>query len=288
MTDCVFSSNQSDLIYSESASFGLSSSLSLTGCTFVSNAGAIRLTGNALLSGCTFASNAPSSGSLIECSDFFGGFGEPFQVLIEECTFAGNAGSSGGAISSNGVLLTVRGCDFSDNSASESGGAIYANNEKAFRLQDTRLCGNTPDQISGGYLDLGGNCIETICVNCPDIPECPDSDDDGVCDEDDVCPGEPDQDTDADGVLDCLDECPEDPTKVTFGRCGCGVVDTTILGDFDCDGDFDQDDYLAMGKALGEDGCSGESGCSGDLNNDGVVDGADLTIILSSWGVCNG
>ena len=156
--------------------------------------------------------------------------------------------------------------------------------DKAFRLQDTRICGNTPDQISGGYLDLGGNCIETICVNCPDVPGCPDSDADGVCDEDDVCPGEPDQDTDADGVVDCLDECPEDPTKVTFGRCGCGVVDTTILGDFDCDGDFDQDDYLAMGKALGEDGCSGESGCSGDLNNDGVVDGADLTIILSNWG----
>ena len=287
ISDCVFTSNQGTILSPDGFNYS-DVDLLLSGCVFSNNVGGINISsGRASIIDCTFTSNAPSNGSVVSLDGGPGGFSGPPQVLIEGCTFAGNSGSFGGAIDSNNVLLTVRGCDLTDNSASQSGGAI-SSSQKSFRLQDTRICGNTPDQISGGYLDLGGNCIETICVNCPDVPECSDSDGDGVCDEDDACPGEPDQDTDADGVVDCLDECPEDPAKVAFGRCGCGVVDTTILGDFDCDGDFDQDDYLAMGKALGEDGCAGESGCSGDLNNDGVVDGADLSIILSSWGVCDG
>ena len=85
-------------------------------------------------------------------------------------------------------------------------------------------------------------------------------------------------DTDSDGVVDCLDGCPADPNKTDPGRCGCGVVDTTVRGDFNCDGVYDQADYLAMQSDLGI--------CPGDLTGDGQVDGQDLGLLFVAWGMC--
>ncbi len=86
-----------------------------------------------------------------------------------------------------------------------------------------------------------------------------------------LCP-----DSDADGTSDCEDECPFDPAKTSPGRCGCGVEESMVPGDFNCDGVFDHDDYVAMGKALGE--------CPEDINGDGEVSGADLGRLLSQYG----
>jgi hypothetical protein len=36
------------------------------------------------------------------------------------------------------------------------------------------------------------------------------------------------------------------------------------------------------------DGTVGDASVPGDLNDDGLVDGADLTIMLASWGPCPG
>jgi len=87
-------------------------------------------------------------------------------------------------------------------------------------------------------------------------PPCDDSDSDGVCDDNDQCPGtapgaEVDEcgcsdaqvDADGDGVCDpdapcdgpsdCTgsDNCPNDPAKTEPGICGCGVPDTDSDGD---------------------------------------------------------
>jgi MYXO-CTERM domain-containing protein len=57
-----------------------------------------------------------------------------------------------------------------------------------------------------------------ICQN-PDA----DRDGDGICDEYDSCPDDPNHvDSDGDGVPDC-DRCPDDPAKTEPGTCGCGV-----------------------------------------------------------------
>ena len=80
---------------------------------------------------------------------------------------------------------------------------------------------------------------------CPSlVVGCTDTDGDGVCDEDDNCPNDPnktepgvcgcgvaDTDTDGDGVADCNDGCPADPNKTAPGVCGCGVADTDTDGD---------------------------------------------------------
>ena len=62
-----------------------------------------------------------------------------------------------------------------------------------------------------------------------------DGDADGVPDDMDLCPDDPDKsepgqcgcgfadiDSDGDRVLDCLDDCPLDPAKTSPGFCGCG------------------------------------------------------------------
>lgn len=67
-----------------------------------------------------------------------------------------------------------------------------------------------------------------------------DSDGDGIYDQDDNCPLEPNsgqEDTDFDGVGDACDGCPDDPEKIDPGACGCGVPDDDSNGNGipDCD-----------------------------------------------------
>lgn len=67
----------------------------------------------------------------------------------------------------------------------------------------------------------------------------PDSDDDGVPDDADQCPGAPDVDTDDDGLLDCKDNCPETANADQADADGDGVGDACIpppAGDPCCGG----------------------------------------------------
>ncbi len=72
----------------------------------------------------------------------------------------------------------------------------------------------------------------------------PDSDGDGVPDDEEACPedpdktepgacgcGTPDTDSDEDGTADCIDDCPGDMDKIEPGICGCGTPDTDSDGD---------------------------------------------------------
>jgi hypothetical protein len=60
------------------------------------------------------------------------------------------------------------------------------------------------------------------------------------------------------------------------------IVRMTLRGedaDLNCDGVVDGADLLILLSSWGK--CNE---CPADLNNDGVVDGADLLILLSNWG----
>ena len=54
--------------------------------------------------------------------------------------------------------------------------------------------------------------------------------------------GVADEDSDGDGITDCNDGCPNDIVKTEPGNCGCGVPESDVFGDLDCDGDYDIDD----------------------------------------------
>ena len=54
-------------------------------------------------------------------------------------------------------------------------------------------------------------------------------------------------------------------------------------GDLDCDGDYDEDDARA---AMADFGITEKSDCEGDVNGDGIVNAADLGIVIGVWGNC--
>ncbi|MCH2137282.1 MAG: hypothetical protein MK101_12020, partial [Phycisphaerales bacterium] len=127
-----------------------------------------------------------------------------------------------------------------------------------------------------------------------------DSDNDGIPDSQDQCPGEDDTiDTDVDGTPDCLDGCPNDPDKIAPGVCGCGEPDIDSDGDgtFDCDDGCPNDPLKTEPGACGcgvtdaDDDANGtpdclEQPCNGDTDQDGIVDIVDLLNVISDWGEC--
>jgi len=102
-----------------------------------------------------------------------------------------------------------------------------------------------------------------------------DSDEDGVVDSKDLCPGTPhkikvDQfgcpiDTDKDGVPDYLDKCPDTPEKVKVDKHGCPI---------DSDGDGVAD-YIDICPNTPKGVRVDEFGCPLDADNDGIPDYLD-------------
>jgi outer membrane protein OmpA-like peptidoglycan-associated protein len=102
-----------------------------------------------------------------------------------------------------------------------------------------------------------------------------DTDQDGVPDRKDTCPGTPKgatvdasgcpKDSDGDGVLDGLDKCPNTPKGCTIDKSGC---QTDADGDGVCDG-IDQCPDTPKGATVDA------TGCPKDSDGDGVLDGLD-------------
>ncbi len=124
----------------------------------------------------------------------------------------------------------------------------------------------------------------TLTVTFTDVQPCTDSDGDGVCDDDDGCPydpdktdpgvcgcGTPDTDTDSDGTADCIDGCPADPGKTDPGVCGCGVPDT----DSDSDGSADCIDGCPADPGKTHPGICGCGTPDTDSDGDGSADCID-------------
>jgi predicted outer membrane repeat protein len=179
----------------------------LENCTFLRNTvlgdgGAFSCGSSApILSSCIFQENAAgddagalrsmdSSPTMINCafqansaSDRGGGiyatFGSP---VLDGCVFQWNSstdwGSGYGSSSSDAIFID---CVFRENNSFEAGGAIACSEDGNEVLSGTIVCGNTPSQITGSYVDVGGNCIQEFCEDCglPSDP-CPaDLDGDG-------------------------------------------------------------------------------------------------------------
>jgi len=76
-------------------------------------------------------------------------------------------------------------------------------------------------------------------------------------------------DTDKDGVPDNMDECPDDPEKIKRGHCGCHSPET---GDSDGDLTHDCNDLCIDNPNKIELGVCGCDFADEDLNNDGIID----------------
>ncbi|MCA1796932.1 MAG: OmpA family protein [Desulfuromonadaceae bacterium] len=132
------------------------------------------------------------------------------------------------------------------------------------------------DSDNDGVLDENDACPGTPASAPVDSKGCAlDSDNDGVFDYRDKCPDTPagapvDKkgcalDSDNDGVFDYKDKCPDTPKGVAVNSVGCGL-------DSDNDGVIDADDACPDTPA----GAPVDSkGCSLDSDNDGVIDFKD-------------
>ena len=196
-----------------------------------------------------------------------------------------SAADNGGGVytsdeTSNPVMLD---CVLTSNSAGNAGGGVYSAPGSDPILTGTSICGNdvggdqSPEnQIEGDYSEEDVDCILVDCGPCDfdgdgvtndeeqeaeSDPYDSDSDDDGVEDGDDVCPGGDDTvDSDEDGTPDDCETCP---------------------GDANGDGQVNGADLAFVL------GWWGTDEASADFNQDGMVDGADLSYVLGYWGSCS-
>jgi len=132
------------------------------------------------------------------------------------------------------------------------------------------------DSDNDGVYDNMDRCPGTLLGVAVDSTGCPlDSDGDGVCDDMDKCPDTPHGvavdvagcplDSDRDGVYDYKDKCPGTPLGVAVDSAGCPL-------DIDRDGVYDYKDKCS-GTPLGV--AVDSTGCPLDSDKDGVYDYKD-------------
>nr|WP_294999809.1 Ig-like domain repeat protein [uncultured Methanobrevibacter sp.] len=118
---------------------------------YAENSKLVLKTNKLLDGGCTFTSNGPI-------------IFKNTVATIEDCTFEYNLGSQGGAINADSTTdLTVTDSEFFNNTASESGGAIYASKLK---VNDTEFIGNDAKLGGAIYITSQSDSIINItrCV----------------------------------------------------------------------------------------------------------------------------
>lgn len=123
------------------------------------NGGAFRTGNNSKVQFCRFISNSATVGT--------NGQGGAIQVYnaivnITGCYFENNSGKQGGALYSNSTsAVTVDGCMFVGNSASNTGSAVHMQNTGAYTVQNCVFDGNTAKQA----LNVASTATATVVHN---------------------------------------------------------------------------------------------------------------------------
>lgn len=208
------------------------STVSLEDCHFLHNGamlsgGGVYLSSttknhHANLTSCQFKNNFTTGAGV---GNGFGGGGICtffFNCNIELCTLTNNHTMvGGGGVSVNGGNCSISRSTITKNSSADDSptGVMNFLNFATLSVDRTLICGNytplytcdstgVPPQITPGFTDGGGNCIQCNCTDCGDLSG--DFDQDGDVDLDDynalgaalgTCPG----DVNGDGVIDGAD-----------------------------------------------------------------------------------
>jgi parallel beta-helix repeat protein len=301
LTGCTFTDNSAN--YRGGGMYCSGESPTLENCTFEGNSaaeggGMFCHSGNSpTLTGCTFTNNSAHE------HDQFGG-----------------GGGSGGGMFNYHSSPALTDCTFTGNYALKNGGGMY-NNNSIPTLTNTTVCSNTPDQINGSWTDNGGNWVAEECPeDClisgvlslgetpfdttPAVGDVIDLE--GYCDFVFGLHQEMHNSLYYSFTPDCND-------VYTFSTCNTAEFDTRIAI---LEGTCEPSATLACNDDVG--GCEGytseldavlEAGlnyvvvlggylkddfgmgilrvsrdCPTDFNNDGLVDAADLGLLLADWG----
>ncbi len=262
--------------------------LVMSNCLIADNAGGIIIeSGELYAANCRFLNNSSSDyGGAVQST-----FNDSNSGIIANCTFSGNSAAiQGGAVAVQGGGLVVANCSMSNNFAPEgSAAAVVSNIQGMLDIRNSILWGDSTNQvvnhgqaddlivnysdIKGGWTGSGNLNVNPMFVNAigPD----------GVV-------GTEDDDMHISGSSPLVDA----------GLNGLSTFDTADLdGDSDVSEplpvDIDGDPRIADGDNdgtfvidIGADEVIGPKLILGDLNNDGVVGGDDLGLLLAAWGPC--
>jgi hypothetical protein len=113
-------------------------------------------------------------------------------VQVVGCLITENSASTDGGAISNAGNIRVRECELTLNAAGESGGGLWTQPGSVSELLGVRMCRNSPTNIVGAIVDLGGNTFSQDC------------NENGICDADEIAAGTQ-QDCNANGIPDACD-----------------------------------------------------------------------------------
>jgi parallel beta-helix repeat protein len=137
----------------------------ITGCTISDNntgshgAGIFCFESSPTITDCTISSNTAAEGD--GGGIWLRSYSSP---TITDCTISGNtATNKGGGIWCYELSSpTITDCTISNNTADNGGGGIYFGADNP-TLLNSAVCGNSPNQIEGAYIDEGGNTVAAVC-----------------------------------------------------------------------------------------------------------------------------
>jgi predicted outer membrane repeat protein len=242
--------------------------------------------GSLTMSGCTFTNNSANSGGAYS-NGVFG------IAVVTNCTFSGNtaATAGGGIANSSQVGITLHNCTIVGNAGGQNGAGVFNAFNSVLTITNSIVAGSTGGiDVSGPFTDGGHNIFaDGFNISHPT-----------------TLSGDPMLGPLADnGGLTMTHALKQSSIAIDAGNCAAGEVEVdqrgvsrpqgkgcdigayeldvpSIPGDLNGDGVVDGADLLILLAAWGK--CADPDDCPADLNDDGTVDGADLLILLANWG----
>ena len=260
----------------------------LMNCTFLNSGaedpveftfagGMYNLNGAPTLIDCRFINNRGGQGGGF--STWESGPDPTNHPLFVRCTFRGNVAYSGGALANLRSNPTLVACVFENNIALESGGAIYNDGFDGPDFWISRpvlencTFRNNVAQMNGGAIFNEGSSESTL-HDCLFIKNSANS-------------GGAIMNNGASfSTLTDSTACANLPDQITgtwHDNGGNTVTDacpTVCIGDINDDGLVNGEDLTLLLSAWQS------ANAAADLNGDGAVNGADLTMLLGAWGLC--
>ncbi len=237
------------------------------------------LQSSAFIRSCRFENNRSDYGGgayLLYCN-----------MLVENCVFTQNTGvSQGGGLMTFGTTGTVRNCAFTDNRCGVAG----AGSGSGFKSAGARIAGETvllaDCTFTGGIAPVSGAAVEHYenTVGVPGILRI------SGCT---ITGNSSGLGAGGVSVIGGMYSC-----VLTGGTAICSNTTSNVDGPYliegsatvcDCLADLTHDGAVNggdLGVLLSNWGLTLPSG-AGDVNHDGVVNAGDLALLLGSWGVCN-
>ena len=204
---------------------------------------------------------------------------ENSNPTITDCTISNNSaltgesntqGSGGGIACREDSSPTITSCTITNNIAQDFGGGLFILDTSNPEIEDTTVCGNTPSQILGSWIDNGSNSVTEVCSG-------------GACCLEEECTVTAESDCTATGgnYLGDGTGCSLDPCNVPPGPGACCTNNNCIVvQEADC--------LLFFGQWLGDgtscDDASCPTDCEGDTNGDGAIDVNDILLVIARYG----